>query len=718
MTDPHPARRALAACLAGQLGDARQKEAVRRLLKDKAAHVRLRAAQGLLAGMDATGVPALIALLDHEDTALAWQAEELLHFLAGETAPDCTVGAGSAAERKRCRKAWEEWRRKHGDKADPAKAFQEPGRPGLLLVVCAKDGLTWSASLFGCRGLPRWNVEKRDPIVDVHLLPNNHLLLAQDDQSNRGVLTQMSLPGQTIHKQPVAEIRRIRDCKRLANGSTWVAARDEVRLLSPQGRLIDRRELAFIALDWDPSGRLLALEHSEQQAALAELEPFARQLERARVAVPLRTMGQEGFLQSLPDGGALVSGLQVGLVAEFDRGGKRIWESWFEPRCRAIRLPNGRTLVARGDRITEIDRQGRVTWEAMAPFKVEDSLRNAEDPHGQGIRRVRPCLNLVRVGFPASEIDIDGSIAYRGRMLSSKEERRRFQSARVLARSGPAAQAVLPALTKAMVDPSPAVRDWAGTSLAALGPRAKASIPALIEAMGADESFEYGVLWVFSGIGPAAQPALLKALRDDPRPRVRSRAALAAAKIIDLPLPVAELQAALKDRDVSVRRAVISVLANAATSQYVAIPDPIMPEQARTDVKLGPTLIQALADKDELIRSDVLSALAEMGAEADPALPVLRKLLPRDGSGQVLMALANIGQRDPSVLPMVLPMLDDNAPAESKNAAIRALGKMGVNGKAAVPRLLAMLCARQRPRRCVMALGGQHHPGPRPPCCF
>ena len=41
LTDPHPARRALAACLVGRLGDARQKDSVRRLLNDKDPNVRL-----------------------------------------------------------------------------------------------------------------------------------------------------------------------------------------------------------------------------------------------------------------------------------------------------------------------------------------------------------------------------------------------------------------------------------------------------------------------------------------------------------------------------------------------------------------------------------------------------------------------------------------------------------------------------------------------------
>jgi hypothetical protein len=52
LADPLPARRAVAACLIGRLGNAEERGGVRRLLGDRDPEVRLRAAQGLLAGQD------------------------------------------------------------------------------------------------------------------------------------------------------------------------------------------------------------------------------------------------------------------------------------------------------------------------------------------------------------------------------------------------------------------------------------------------------------------------------------------------------------------------------------------------------------------------------------------------------------------------------------------------------------------------------------------
>ena len=79
----------------------------RELLADTDAHVRLRAAQGLVAGRDKSGVPVLIALLDGPaDTA--WPAEDLLLCLAGARAPHAPVGEAPAA-RRRARDAWALW---------------------------------------------------------------------------------------------------------------------------------------------------------------------------------------------------------------------------------------------------------------------------------------------------------------------------------------------------------------------------------------------------------------------------------------------------------------------------------------------------------------------------------------------------------------------------------------------------------------------------------
>jgi HEAT repeat protein len=135
LKDPLATRRAAAACIVGRLGNPAQCEAVRSLLADADPMVRLRAAQGLLAAKDRTSIPALVALLEEPAVEVSWPAEELLHWVAGEDAPEVTVGAAAAVARQHCREAWEGWWRKHGAQLDLAKVDEDHRRPGLVLTI-------------------------------------------------------------------------------------------------------------------------------------------------------------------------------------------------------------------------------------------------------------------------------------------------------------------------------------------------------------------------------------------------------------------------------------------------------------------------------------------------------------------------------------------------------------------------------------------------------
>src|SRR6266849_3194694 len=73
LKDDLPARRALAGCLLGRLGDEKQRIAVKGLLTDKEPIVRLRSAQGLLASGHLDAIPILIQLLEDASLDVAWQ---------------------------------------------------------------------------------------------------------------------------------------------------------------------------------------------------------------------------------------------------------------------------------------------------------------------------------------------------------------------------------------------------------------------------------------------------------------------------------------------------------------------------------------------------------------------------------------------------------------------------------------------------------------------
>lgn len=115
-----PERRAAAALVLGRSGTAEQKGLVRPLLTDADGRVRLRAAQGLIAGRDRSAVPALIALLVDGSSREVEQAEALLVCLAGKQAPRAVPG-DTPANRKKNQDAWQGWWKTYGGQLDLAR---------------------------------------------------------------------------------------------------------------------------------------------------------------------------------------------------------------------------------------------------------------------------------------------------------------------------------------------------------------------------------------------------------------------------------------------------------------------------------------------------------------------------------------------------------------------------------------------------------------------
>ena len=168
LKDVQPARRALAACILGRRGNPEQRQAVRDLLKDSDALVRLRAAQGLLAGHEARGVETLIDLLADPSIEIAWQAEELLRWVSNETAPDAVIGSGEPEAQANVQKAWRSWVATNANKIDFAALDKEPRRPLLLLGYDRKKGRVW---LFGSDGVTRCEWNTKPNLADAQYVP-------------------------------------------------------------------------------------------------------------------------------------------------------------------------------------------------------------------------------------------------------------------------------------------------------------------------------------------------------------------------------------------------------------------------------------------------------------------------------------------------------------------------------------------------------------------
>ena len=169
LNDPHPSRRAACGLLAGRSRETEHRLAVHKLLQDVIPTVRLRAAQGLLAGRDKTAVPALIGLVGHAPACVANRAEETLFRMAGNAAPVLSSSTSTSTQ-KRNEQAWAQWWREHESSFELTQS-QESRDLGLTLVA------RWTATRSGITeaGDVKWSIKGLTGPMNAHMLRSGHV---------------------------------------------------------------------------------------------------------------------------------------------------------------------------------------------------------------------------------------------------------------------------------------------------------------------------------------------------------------------------------------------------------------------------------------------------------------------------------------------------------------------------------------------------------------
>lgn len=652
LQDRVPERRALAACILGRLGNAEQRDKVRKLLTDPNALVRLRSAQGLLAGDDKSSVPHLIALLQTPRLTLAWQAEELLHWVAGGSAPPITLGAGGVDERRKCQAAWEQWWKKHEPQVDFQEIKRQPRCPSLVLIhdqdAPGKElGHVW---LCGCNGRPRWQLSNLIHPAAIHLTSEDRLLVGE---ALPGVqITERDLDGR-VHRAYQLEARGApTTLRRGADGTLFVAAWfwwTEIDLNGERQHFNDRfRDDARLRpLDKLPNGRVLCV--SEEINALHELDLASAKVMKT---VPLdwkTTPGRIWTSLRLSRGHYLVADLATNSVFEVNGAGKTIWK--YSPRrlITATRLPNGNTLVACGEtsqeRLVEVDHRGKAVLETFPQGTMSPTAR------------VQSCLRLVRLGFrppPDPDINVD-SLDHQLKLLKATEVISRRRGAVSLAMAdSKLPETATAALVNGLADSDAEVRQYV---LIALAKRTNASaLPVLTKGLGSDnELMRAGVL-----------PLLA---------RYRQADNSIPPKII----------AALKDKSPYVRLQATFWVRQLGSEAKPAVPDLI---EALKDKYQDPHNGQRICD----VAADTLAVIGADAKEAKGAiLQVLLDSRDQDLQCSVALALGAIAPGDLKVVEALCQALVQKRSVPLSIAAARALDVMGTKAKQSVPQLIEAL---------------------------
>ncbi len=254
LTSATPARRTAAAVTLCRIGAIEHRAALRKLLQDREASVRLPVAQALAIAGDKEAVPVLIELLAQLPVEQAGVAEELLYRLAGVKAPQVPLGNDPAAQLK-CRDAWRTWWSEHGERVEMAGLQDTQRMLGYTLLVLLNDNrvVEWDRD-----GKTRWQLDKLASPLDAEVLAGQRVLIAEHDTRR---VTERNLKGEVLweKKLSIAPMH----AQRLPGGATFIATRKMLLEVDRSGKEVVRYRSAaeIITARRFPDGRIGCIEN-------------------------------------------------------------------------------------------------------------------------------------------------------------------------------------------------------------------------------------------------------------------------------------------------------------------------------------------------------------------------------------------------------------------------------------------------------------------------
>jgi HEAT repeat protein len=654
LSDSSALRRAAAALLLGRIGTEAERARVREALRDREAEVRLRAAQGLLAGRDPAAFPALIELLNRPALEIAWQAEELLHWAAGDMAPEPVIGAGAQEARKECVAEWQKWWKGQSGRFDWDRLARDHRRPGLYLV----GGMR--LFLCGCDGKVRWQLDDVIQPSDLRWVAGNRILYVDQDTDR---VVERDLTGKIVWewKPPAGEVPS--SCRRLAGGNTLVVTDERIHEVTPRGQV-----LYSIAPQGDRIVYDACLVGPQRLACLSDTVILLIDTVSHAVLARIPARGQafeNGRIEPLPDGNlhVLIPGAER--LLHLDLTGQVLLRREVpELACSAL-LPNGNVLAGtpRGEnRLLEITPDGRTVWEGLLE----------EQPS-----RVCPCLTELRLGLDGprpADFRVD-TVAFRVESLKSRDPRVQGRAASDLGDYGPAAESAVAPLIDALGADDADLPRRCAAALARIGPKA---VPPLIrEVEGGSEQRRTGAASALGQMGKPAEPAvpaLVAVLRDRRQATgPRREAARALGAIGQRPAQVVPpLREVLQAESAEVREQAARALGSFPTAVKEAVP----------------ALIPLLKDVELFVRIGAAESMTRFGPGSKDAVPAvleaLRETKPAERGPTVrlrcvlVQALGAIGPDAKAASPVLVAMLKDKDEGPPvRQAAMQASVKLG-----------------------------------------
>lgn len=281
--------------------------------------------------------------------------------------------------------------------------------------------------------------------------------------------------------------------------------------------------------------------------------------------------------------------------------------------------------------------------------------------------------------------ELGGEKAIAGLTGALKNERARYWACLGLGEAGADAKSAVPALVEVLSDDRTEIQVQALIALGKIGADSAPAVAQIAPLVKAEQqAVQYAAAYALGEIASPDGAAALKEARLSDDPMLKTIAVWGLAKISPdsqvLAREAAEqLVQSLKSDDKYVRQA-------AARALLELRPDPKF---------VRPALLAALADEDATVRGNIVEALAALGANATPDLVKgLKNPNFRDASAAIL---ARMGPQGKAALPALLAALDDKTSTERSSAddfhaeVLAAIAQIGPQDPAAVKKCQALL---------------------------
>ncbi|MGH7222296.1 MAG: PQQ-binding-like beta-propeller repeat protein, partial [Gemmataceae bacterium] len=325
---------------------------VRKLLADDAPSVRLRTALALAQSGDKDGVPVLIDLLAVLPDEQVNQAETALFQLAGDSAPQTTLGM-EAAEKKKCRDAWAAWWKVNAGRVDLTR-MRAHALLGYTLICDTRANRVYEIDRHGKQ---RWAIDNVALPTDAVVLPGNRVLIAE---YNANRVTERDFKGTILWEKPVSQPIGV---QRLANGHAFItSAVGNLREVDRTGKdiyVVQNAPKVVRAAYRSRQGSIVCLTGTGECVLVDTTGKRLKSFDTHHVPADLGTMDLS------PNGRILVTLQRGNKIVEYNAEGKKLRDVAAPHPSTATALPNGHILVAshQGQRVYELDRGGKIVWE-------------------------------------------------------------------------------------------------------------------------------------------------------------------------------------------------------------------------------------------------------------------------------------------------------------------------------------------------------------------